>query len=310
MILAAVVWLLHTQCVGAAEKPPLPIWNGPQSWADIKTSDKWHSYLSDDFSELILVAKQEDGEFVVHRFSLGKRLDPHIEVEVSFTPSQRYRYSYSISNGVSAREPILQFNLVVPTDFDNDVVTTDGQEGGEQWNGLVGPLSFARQCEVREESPGRLIAWVGTHELTYAIPPGGKRGGFGIDTKLRPGFTTAYLGGPFLAIPESLAGSAEGLEIVSNSAWSMVHTPTIGPMFGQKSSCKKVLDNYRSGISRVLEEKQSVADEVLFGDVLKLINSSGTCAEVRNHLPDASEGASSFAGTVLSALRMALSSQP
>ena len=142
-------------CASGAEPPPLPIWDVAYAKDLQKIPDHKTTFLSADYSELVMVLADGTGKKVIKTASLNKRVVPHVHVDITLPNVGQYQYLYTIANDTTALDAILRFSIVIPATFDNPFATTNGEIGGKEWNGGVSFPVIAKQCEIESSALGR-----------------------------------------------------------------------------------------------------------------------------------------------------------
>jgi len=305
------VWPLIMMCISAAscasgpEKPPLPIWQNSYASDFGSIPPGRTAFLSPDYSKLILVIKDDAGRKSIKIASFNKSVVPVVNVAVARDENSHYEYTYKLINRPDARDSILRFWIVVPAAFDSPSILINGAVGPNEWSGGIGYAAIGRQCELGGSKPGRFATWVGTSRMTYSIAPGRNRGGLGLKTLFGPGFTTAYVGGDFVFVPEEYEGD---LQITSDPVWTMVHLPVIGPMFDQKASCGEILKNYHQGLTRLLQCVPPERDKGPLSALLAEIDNTGSssCGQLLSKLQAQPRSETQMSSDIVNALRLTL----
>jgi hypothetical protein len=304
MSLSALFCISIAACANGLVPGPLPVWQNAYTEHLDRIPKDQTQFITADQLDIVFVLTDDAGRKSIKTLSLNKRIAPRIKAKVNRTGDRTYQYLYTVSNDRKAQDGILRFEIVIPAGYDGLHATTDGEIGGPQWGGGISIPAIAPQCELTSAERGRLASWVGTHELTYLIAPGQSRSGLGLKTTFLPGFTTGYVGGPFVSIPESWGVDAADC---GDFATMMVHIPTLGPMFPNGTACPDILANYQQGLSRLLQCGVPKNDEKALVALLTEINKSGSkCEELSSNLRDKRMPESEIASDVLKALLLAL----
>lgn len=291
-------------CASGPEPPPLPVWRGVYASNIEKVPAGHTSFLSPDFSSLVFVLKDSFGNRSVKTVPLNKRVQPRVRVSFGLGDAGHYEYLYTVTNDASARDAILRFWLVIPAAFDSRFAFTDGEIGGREWNGLISFPVIAKQCEITGAARGRYAAWVGTSGDQYRIRPGQSRSGFGLKTSFRPGFTTAYVGGAFVLIPEEWDVDNR---ILADPVWTSVHIPVIGPIFEPGASCQDILTNYHEGLTRLLQCSVPERGKKAVSELLARIDAaSSSCSELARRITTDRPWPDGVASDARNALSLAL----
>lgn len=219
-----------------------------------------------------------DSEFDEFRFTLSHLSQPMIEFNVRIRPaSEEYIYTYNLFNQKSAMRPIRMWFLVAPINDDSLALehplwfyhSTESMmdlpavapQAALYWD-IEGP-------ELRRVSPlGRWALW-SANGHDQEIQPQEELGAFTATSRLRPGWTTAFVaGGEYMAIPwrkdgipAQVRNELHGILQRDENTFSAV--PVIGPMFRADDSGSVVARNWIQGV-RVLMEFGYISHESPF----------------------------------------------
>jgi hypothetical protein len=107
-----------------------------------------------------------------------------------------------------------------------------GPESALVWRGGASFAPVARQAIFPETPLGRYMRW--SHDAGREISPGQTLGGFGIESKMRPGLTTAWFAvGKLVEFDQSWPREIfKALELFEDRQWRERYLVTVGPMFG------------------------------------------------------------------------------
>lgn len=209
-----------------------------------------------------------DSEFDEFRFALSNLSQPMIEFNIEFSRSNdEYLYTYTLYNEESAIRPIYMWFLVAPVD-DQSLELAHPLWSFDSPEMLVGLPAVAPQAalywdiqgpELRRKSIlGRWAMWT-TIESAQEIQPGGRLGSFTAKSRLRPGWTTAFVaGGEYMSlpwreggIPAQVLSELDGILHRTENKFSAV--PVIGPMFNPNTPRPEVARNWIQGVRVLIE---------------------------------------------------------
>ncbi len=268
-------------CTLAAQSPrrglsPVPPWAGEQGridgqyvYVDLKTQE----YLLHYPNDLEALSRREPPrttEYTTVRF--GRHLSkPVIDVEVEKTDTG-YRYRYTVANSADAAQEIKRFMVVTASD---DYSGTLRHESERPWTGNpVAPNMRPRFTQsavplLGASNKGMLLWWSGAAQ-SDAIAPGQSREGFILESKFRPGFSTAYaVGGESLKAPRGGFPPviAEQLTRVTRPEWEYRRVLTLGPRFSSSVPVELVANDW-TGTIRRLQVTGELAESVYAASAL------------------------------------------
>ena len=126
------------------------------------------------------------GRMKITRYQMLRSVAPAVSLAV--TPAgKRYKYSYTVANGATAAQSIDMFVLALTAASAGDTVTPP--------DGWFGIMQKNRIFKVRNPEwihSGAAAVW-SFQKPDQVVLPGQAKGGFDIESSLRPGFSVAYL---------------------------------------------------------------------------------------------------------------------
>lgn len=201
--------------------------------------------------------KKDPGQLETRRFQLQRNVEPAVSVAITTSAPSKYKYEYTITNGSASKNWIDQWNIVLP------------EQGGSatiaQPTNWLSFMQTGRAFTVKNPNwirTGSSVFWfngkasgsvvVGEAQPEGAILPGTSKGGFVLETELRPGFTVAYfrrsvgIGGPDPGYPLEVRKQVEPLLRLEYNSRTVL---TIGPKFDKNSHSFMIVSDFVEGIS-------------------------------------------------------------
>jgi hypothetical protein len=172
----------------------LPVWAGEKSY-----SGRPSAYRIPNDDSFVFVYPGESGRgLTIVPFRLRNRSDPAVAVEIGLLPDNRgFVYSYRVSNGSAAPEPIWGWDIVDPA---NDTGASLGESAWRGFRAAGAGLRPTMSLGFADAAPGVLILW---RDFESRLSPGQSRGPFRIESNFLPGLTTAsFTSGTFFAFPD------------------------------------------------------------------------------------------------------------
>jgi hypothetical protein len=278
-----------SSCAAETRTPQVPVWS--EKTEVLSDRQMQRVFIAPDSHELVLLAAPNiagESRLVPVKWPLHNRMEP--SVRVSITPPQdilrgdRFRYEYTIGNGVGAGDNITSISLVVPA-FAPGADANYYLNGRRSalWLGFVGSVANAMQKELDDAVTGKNVIWVSewTEDLANSesvnILPGRTKDGFVLDSPEMPGFTTVAVKSPVTAPPDEKMDQKiwQQVEAFQVADYFDVTTVTFGPMFLTGAEPTEVLKNYRLGIER-LRGCRSIPHKAAFLDeIAGILNEQG-----------------------------------
>jgi len=217
---------------------PVPFWQETANPSDVADG----VYYDLPHMEYVASYKGAGGDTgpTVLRFGSHRFTEPDITSGVTAT-SDGFLYTYTVSNDVSARQPIRAISLTVDPGSPTRVAHPS-------WSGKQHPSIKTGL------SPSASIDWTPA-TADQAIAPGGSGAGFTVESTSSPGFVTVTFKGDSQS-PEYDESAAATLpdpirqqlsRVFANSS-DLKTTLTIGPRFPRGASQAEVARNFLSGI--------------------------------------------------------------
>ena len=234
-------------------QPPVPIWTG--SGETGPSSTKQNVFLSEDGHHLIVIVPRENGGKTVERYPLWNDVFPTAVQIMRPLGTGRWAYEYAIGNSSSATVPIGKWTVLLPPSSAaaERILSPHGQK---LWGGAASPAVIFRQELLDSDELGRRLLWF-HHQEGSQVLPGETVTGFGIESSLLPGFTTAWFGAGKLAkVDESWPDRIiEQLgPLYRDEKWMGSGLLMIGPMFPPGTPAPSIQSNFRSGLKHLIED--------------------------------------------------------
>lgn len=121
----------------------------------------------------------------VVRYKLQRDVDPKVAVVVTPSTAGKYKYAYVVSDGASAKGSIDQWAIVMPAGADGALKRPAG------WFGVI---QNGRKFAVADPDwiKGGSAATFAVDKQEERILPGAKKGGFELESDLKPGYTVGF----------------------------------------------------------------------------------------------------------------------
>ncbi len=247
-IVAYLLLLLATLSIGCPlvsaqsdEVSALPVWPGTA----VAARDLKGQYVFRDQNGQIVVSYPDPADparTVTFRFWLQNRVDPHISVTLGRNAEGEFTYDYTLRNGLAAKTGIWAWSVVGPPSKDLTI-------SHPVWHGINPYMALAAPQALPLSAPkGVFLNW---SDASAPIAPGGQASGFEIVTRLRPGFTTAFVNGKEAPIrsPAELTEEVERQIVPLERAPTMYKAAlTIGPRFGARADSREILLAYDTDV--------------------------------------------------------------
>jgi hypothetical protein len=199
---------------------------------------------------------EDPGELETRGFDMQRNVEPSISVAVTPTGPSKYQYEYTISNQVSAKEGIDQWNLVMSAEAGDSTILSP-----EKWVGFVqkGRTFGVKKPEwIRSGSSALWFFGASQGQISVdmkldgLIEPGMSKGGFVLESGLRPGFTLAYFrrsinkAGPDPSYPIQVR---EQVKSVLQLEYNSKTTYAIGPKFEANIPDQTIISDFAEGVA-------------------------------------------------------------
>lgn len=296
-ILAFCCWL-----PGAEEKLPVPLW--PEDGRIPPHLQNQYVFLTPDRHAVVVLAPEsaeEGGPRRPVRIELHNRIVPNVTACVQESSAGVYLYRYAISNDSAAKDAIERWAVTIPAGTARVKMRPVAGEQHDNWagadggpaivpagvegraiipgpNGHYGLIAAAQQYALPGAPPGRYARWSRRPD-GRAVVAGASRGGFGIESRERPGFTTArFFSGEILGNsidhnwPEEIL---KQLSFLDDGKWTEVFSLTLGPMLPPTAPREEAVANFRAGIRRLIETGRLDAKSGFVAEVTEKLNAVG-----------------------------------
>ena len=130
--------------------------------------------------------KDGPGLLQVNRYKLQRDVEPKITVTVNPSAGGKFKYTYTVNNAPNAKQSIGQFALALP-----DAAGTSTAKPGTGWFGIV---QKNRKLPVANPAftPSGAAAVFSVDKIAEQVMPGSKKGGFEIESDMKPGFQVGF----------------------------------------------------------------------------------------------------------------------
>ncbi|MFB3906504.1 MAG: hypothetical protein ACE15E_23935 [Acidobacteriota bacterium] len=181
------------------------------------------------------------------KIELATHVAPDVAVSVSRSSAGGYIYRYLIRNRQVARQEITRWYLSIPK--------PNAPNYPAKASELPFPRDLSGQWDFRHfgHAPGQWAARWERKPGTGPLRPGGESLEFGVESDLKPGFTTAFFQGPSadLAVPPGLPKEVlEQLSRFQQLRYNSHPLLTIGPMFRSQTPPVAIAGELHVGVSR------------------------------------------------------------
>lgn len=286
-----------------AEFRSTPIW--PEDDVIPAELNGRYVYLDPDAGQMVLVypshlarddVGQSVGDYRIERFDLTDQVDASFSFGVR-RRGPHYFYTYEIANSAQARHAIRSIRMPTPA-FGHD----DSIAGPTRWNVRTDRI---RTIAVRYVNAMRLaigrptgffLVWSTSYPRSAADPdasailPSGTMEGFRVTSRLKPGFTLAYVQGAYSprlrgAMPEAVLDQTDPLMQLEFSSQNVV---MIGPRFAAETPKLEIAEDFHRGIDRMVAAGQLRDDSPAIRQALNVLEQClGTAEETLDGSPTA-----------------------
>jgi len=130
--------------------------------------------------------KEGPAELQIHRYPLQRDVDPKVSVAVTPSTGGKNKYAYTIFNSPSAKQSLDQWILVLP-----DAADMSGIKRPAGWFGVI---QKGRKFTVAKPDwiKSGTAAVFSFEKQQDQILPGSIKGGFELESDLKPGFTVGF----------------------------------------------------------------------------------------------------------------------
>lgn len=276
--------ILSLVCSGAAfaqknystEYKSVPLWSTTKGNSSAAPG-KSYVFLDKNRSEMVLdyvdnpdqtQLNQGSENRRVVRFNLNNQVDASFASRVE-TLGQYFLYSYSVGNAKNARQAINTFLIPVPTSFQGDSI-----ESPNLWAGVSSPSEiYAVENAIGDDS-GKILSWYSQDYEASVIKPGSEEDGFKVTSKLKPGFSLAYVQGglrPKLTSeipPHVLEQTVPIMQIENNSQNVLI----LAPRYSQEAPLTVIAKDFIKGINRAAELGQVNAQSLAVKEAIEVLD--------------------------------------
>jgi hypothetical protein len=210
----------------------LPIWNGKESYTGHPATYRLPS--GDSF--VFVYPTSQGVDLTIVPFQLQNRNEPSVAAEVSFQKEQiDFIYSYTIGNGLGARDAIWGWEITEPSE-DNSA-----QVRNSPWQGVRSVTPGMRPTMLQifpGVAPGLWVLW---RNFDNPLAAGQSRGPFLLESPFLPGLTTTgFMSGKFLEFPDEPPDQLEdGIEKMNRNDITHQLRLTVGPRYAPTVSPAK-----------------------------------------------------------------------
>ncbi|MBI2685659.1 MAG: hypothetical protein HYX27_05030 [Acidobacteria bacterium] len=254
---------------GKKEPFPVPVWSGSGETGPSSTSND--VFITADGHELIVLAPDENQKRSVKRVRLWNQIEPTVDIRISSTSPGRIQYRYAIGNLFSAKDPIGTWTIVTPPHL-AAVERVISPEQPKRWGGAVATAVIARQELLNSPELGRYLRWY-HHQDGGQVQPGEVVAGFGIESPLVPGFTTAWFaaGKQVEFNPSWPDRIFKQLELLEDKKWRGRGLLVLGPMHLSGTSPSVIRTNYRAGLNQMIKAGQLDEKSAFIAQLLRAL---------------------------------------
>ncbi|HCC59189.1 MAG TPA: hypothetical protein DEQ47_18400 [Solibacterales bacterium] len=212
-------------------------------------------YLSGDRHEIIVSLDEAGKPAKIVRVPLWNNIAPKLAESLEHSTEGMIRYTFRLSNGARAKDNIGTWALLIPAAPIPVQSLTGPPPPSKAWRGASsGTTVTVDQAALGHTEKGRYLRWFPQNE-SGVIAPGETLDGFGVESSLLPGFTTAWFASGKLvefdqSWPEAIFRKLEKFE---DKKWREVYLASIGPMFTAADSTWLIAQNYLAGVQDWIE---------------------------------------------------------
>lgn len=285
-----------------------PIWRDRDASTYRDVLSKPGVFLSEDFKDLVIVARQNDKSepVVIKKIPLRLRFEANVQAEVENLENLR-RFRYRVDIEKASQDPVTSISIVVSPSLERTSVSYSGRGHDPGWIGGVSLSQIAGQSEINSPLLGVFASWTvrGQNPLVPSVAPGTGQDGFEIRTKLLPGFTTIYLGGLQWQGSDPILDEVDVVTGSSQATFPALYVPllTMGPMFRPTDPCYMIVKNYVLGLESLSRCPNVRVSQHFVDQVSLALRSKDACPALSSAAPLARlVPATDFEKTILDAI--------
>ena len=192
--------------------------------------------------------KDGPGKLKMNRYPLLRNVAPAINVAITAVAAGRLKYAYTVANGANAKQSIDAWVLALSDGSAKDVVKAlDG------WFALT---QTARKFKLRNPEwirTGGAAIW-SFQKPEVVIAPGESKGGFELESELRPGFTVAFARkSEAVDVKTATQGNVpkdvkEQMDQILQLEYNSQTVLTLGPKFDKAADDHTIAEDFIQGI--------------------------------------------------------------
>ena len=246
-----------------AEFESIPDW--PEDGVIPAELDSRYVFLDPDAGQMVLAYPadlgqdefaRDAGDFRVERFNLKNQVDASVSFDVRRN-APWFTYTYAVSNSAQARQAIRSVRM--PATF-GEVASIVGPP---RW-GAAASLWPVETNAVRlalGRPDGAFLSWYMRDSRAAPILPGGTLAGLSVTSRLKPGFTLAYVQGltdrPGSGLREDMPEAVlDQANVLMQTEFNSQNVVTIAPKFAAGTPKLEIAEDFRRGIGRMVEAGQ------------------------------------------------------
>lgn len=287
---------------------PVPLW--PQDGDTTRLPKGQYVFYDPPSGDYIIYyaenTNSESMQPTILRFGGHALVDPETKFTVASTGNGFFRYTYDVSNGSQARQPIQKISMGIFSD-------TKPQTSEATWTAKLG--ASARRDLATPAKSAATIDWT-PNTTSQSIAPGTSAAGFTVDSTARPGFTTVVFQGAtrsneyspsaVLSLPDDVQNQVAS---AFKTAWDAKSQLVIGPRFSKDASPTEIAQNFLFGIQSLTQQRKLDSDSPLIQSMVKLLSAqleSGDSPVLNANSFALSEAKPGLETTIANALQLAL----
>lgn len=294
------------------EYQSVPIWSAERENSSTIVGERY-VFLDSEKSEMVLAFPEN-----LEKSSLGStssntrrvvRFDLNNQVAAFFATDvkevgQDFLYSYKVSNARSAKQNINTFLIPVPTNFYSEAISAPNL-----WAGVFSSSEIYAVKNAIGDDSGKILSWYSLDFDASLIEPGTEMSGFQVTSKLKPGFSLAYVQGglrPNLTseIPTRVLEQTVPIMQIENNSQNVV---VIAPKHSQDESLSVIAEDFLSGIGRAVELGQIDGQSLTIKETIEFL--TGYIQEGRASTRITATPSSQFETDLLHAIKVSLDIQ-
>ena len=241
--------------------PPVPPW--PADNRPPRNIRGNYVFLDRSTSTIVIVIPgslrgEPDQPPEIIRVPYLNRFDPEAAVSVARATPDKYRYSYSVANGKSAKDPV--HGWTIATSCGDPLLKIEAWPLGWHCTKIEHAMAMHQFALPYLKGNGCSVVCF----VNGVQPPDSLRDQIALLSGLRPGFTTASAENypPFKVSfdwPETILEQQQ-LIVLGSPEWANKHTVTLGPRFRADVGAPRIAEDFLQGLSQLVRVGRLTGD--------------------------------------------------